>query len=81
MASLELLKAGVVSPVIAALRSRGTDVTPHLAKARLPLIMAERQIGLVPWVSALDFLDVVARYTGDPLFSAIPSLYIPQLGL
>ena len=70
MASLELLKAGVVSPVIAALRSRGTDVTPHLAKARLPLIMAERQIGLVPWVAALDFLEVVARYTGDPLFSA-----------
>ena len=70
MANLELLKAGVVSPIIAALRSRGTDVTPHLAKARLPLIMAERQIGLVPWVAALDFLDVVARYTGDPLFSA-----------
>ena len=70
MASLELLKAGVAGPVIRALRSRGTDVTPLLAKARLPLIMAERQLGLVPWVSALNFLDVVARYTGDPLFSA-----------
>jgi len=70
MASLELLKAGVVGPVIGALRSRGTNVTSHLAKARLPLIMAERQMGLVPWVSALNFLDVVARYTGDPLFSA-----------
>jgi len=70
MANLELLNAGVVSPIIAALRSRGTDVTPHLAKARLPLIMAERQTGLVPWVSALRFLDVVAHYTGDPLFSA-----------
>ena len=70
MASLELLKASVVSPVIEALGSRGTDVTPHLAKARLPLVMAERQIGLVPWVSALSFLDVVAHYTGDPLFSA-----------
>ena len=70
MARLELLKAGVISPVIEVLRSRGTDVTPHLAKARLPLIMAERQVGLVPWVSALNFLDVVARYTGDPLFSA-----------
>jgi len=70
MASLELLKAGVVGPVIGALRSRGTDVTPLLAKARLPLIMAERQKGLVPWVSALNFLDVVTRFTGDPLFSA-----------
>ena len=70
MANLELLKANVVSPVIAALHSRGTDVTPCLAKARLPQIMAERQIGLVPWVSALRFLDVVAHYTGDPLFSA-----------
>jgi len=70
MASLELLKASVVGPVIEALGSRGTDVTPHLAKARLPLIMAERQVGLVPWVSALSFLDVVAHYTGDSLFSA-----------
>jgi len=70
MANLELLKASVVSPIIATLRSRGTDVTPHLAKARLPLIMAERQVGLVPWVSALRFLDGVAHYTGDPLFSA-----------
>jgi len=70
MANLEVLKASVVSPVIQALRSRGTDVTPHLAKARLPLIMADRQVGLVPWVSALNFLDVVAHYTGDPLFSA-----------
>jgi len=70
MASLELLKAGVVGPIIGTLRSRGTDVTPLLAKARLPLMMAERQMGLVPWVSALNFLDVVACYTGDPLFSA-----------
>ena len=70
MANLELLKASVVSPIIVTLRSRGTDVRPHLAKARLPLAMAERQIGLVPWVAALNFLDVVAHYTGDPLFSA-----------
>ncbi len=70
MASLGLLKARVVSPVITALGSQGTDVTPHLGKARLPLIMAEQQKGLVPWVSAIRFLDVVAHYTGDPLFSA-----------
>ena len=47
MANLELLKASVVGPVIEALRSRGTDVTPHLAKARLPLIMAERLLAML----------------------------------
>jgi len=70
MASLGLLKAGVIEPVIADLRAHGTNVTPLLAKAKLPLVIAERQEGLIPWASALRFLPIVARYTGDPLFSA-----------
>ena len=70
MASLGLIKAGIIEPVIADLRAHGTNVRPLLAKAKLPLVIAERQEGLILWASALKFLPIVARYTGDPLFSA-----------
>jgi AraC-like DNA-binding protein len=70
MASLGLLRAGVIGPLIEDLRSHGTNVTPLLSKAKLPLVIAERQEGLIPWAAALKFLPIVARYTGDPLFAA-----------
>ena len=69
MPNLELLSASLISPIIEGLNTRGADVSRHLAKARLPLIMADRQLGLVPRISTLRFLDVVARYTGDPFYS------------
>ena len=70
MTQLGLLKAGIISPVIESLKSNGSNIAPFVAKARLPAHINEHQQGLIPWVSAIRFLEVVARYTGDPLFSA-----------
>jgi len=70
MTQLGLLKAGIISPVIESLKSNGSNIAPIVAKARLPAHINEHQQGLIPWVSAIRFLEVVARYTGDPLFSA-----------
>jgi len=70
MTQLGLLKAGIISPVIERLRSGGSNVAPIFSKARLPACINEHQQGLIPWVSAIRFVEVVARYTGDPLFSA-----------
>jgi len=69
MRQLGLLKAGIIRPVIESLRSSGSNVAPIVEKAKLPAYINEHQRGLIPWVSAIEFIQIVARYTGDPLFS------------
>jgi len=68
MTHLGLIKAGILGSTIERLRSGGSNVAPIFSKAGLPACINEHQQGLVPWVSAIRFLEVVARYTGDPLF-------------
>ena len=70
MNQLGIIRAGIISPGVESLRSSGSNVALFVAKAKLPARINEHQQGLIPWFSAIRFLEIVTRYTGDPLFSA-----------
>jgi len=70
MRNLEVLRADVIRPIVQNLNMQGVNVAPLLARAKLPLKMAERIEGLIPWHSAVRLTEIAARHTGDPLFCA-----------
>ena len=70
MRNLEVLRASVLRPIIQNLQAQGANVEPLLARAKLPLGIAERTEGLIPWFSAVRFPEIAAHHTGDPLFCA-----------
>lgn len=70
MRQVDLVKGGLLQPLLMRLDGEGANVTLLLEYANLPPILLERPVKYLPLMTAWRFLDFAGRHTGDPLFSA-----------